>query len=50
LRDMEAQMSDMLRVVRNGRQQLKINQPDPQAAYRGQNSNPPAAPQRRLKS
>jgi flagellar biosynthesis/type III secretory pathway protein FliH len=34
LRDMEAQMADMLRIVRNGRQQLKINQPDPQAAYR----------------
>jgi cell division septum initiation protein DivIVA len=39
LRDMEAQMSNMLRIVRNGRQQLKINQPDPQAAYRNVNSN-----------
>ncbi|NJM46079.1 MAG: hypothetical protein HC860_07780 [Alkalinema sp. RU_4_3] len=29
----------MLRVVRNGRQQLKINQPDPQAAYRTVNNN-----------
>jgi F0F1-type ATP synthase membrane subunit b/b' len=47
LRDMETQMSDMLRVVRNGRQQLKINQPDPQAAYRnvsGNNGNGAAAP------
>jgi F0F1-type ATP synthase membrane subunit b/b' len=41
LRDMEAQMADMLRIVRNGRQQLKINQPDPQAAYR--NVSPQAA-------
>jgi F0F1-type ATP synthase membrane subunit b/b' len=39
LRDMETQMSDMLRVVRNGRQQLKINQPDPQAAYRNVSGN-----------
>lgn len=39
LRDMEAQMSDMLRIVRNGRQQLKINQPDPQAAYRNVSNN-----------
>jgi F0F1-type ATP synthase membrane subunit b/b' len=39
LRDMEAQMADMLRVVRNGRQQLKINQPDPQAAYRNMNGS-----------
>lgn len=31
LRDMEAQMAEMLRVVRNGRQQLQINQPDVQA-------------------
>jgi F0F1-type ATP synthase membrane subunit b/b' len=47
LRDMETQMSDMLRVVRNGRQQLKINQPDPQAAYRnvsGNNNSNGAAP------
>ncbi len=27
LRDMEAQMSEMLRIVRNGRNQLQINQP-----------------------
>jgi hypothetical protein len=32
LRDMEAQMAEMLRIVRNGRQQLQINQPDTQAA------------------
>lgn len=38
LRDMEAQMSNMLRIVRNGRQQLKINQPDPQSAYRDVNN------------
>jgi F0F1-type ATP synthase membrane subunit b/b' len=44
LRDMEAQMSDMLRVVRNGRQQLKINQPDPQAAYRSVSSNNGSTP------
>ncbi len=44
LRDMEAQMSDMLRVVRNGRQQLKINQPDPQAAYRNVNSHNGSTP------
>jgi F0F1-type ATP synthase membrane subunit b/b' len=44
LRDMEAQMSDMLRVVRNGRQQLKINQPDPQAAYRSVSGNNGSAP------
>ncbi|MBD1844203.1 hypothetical protein H6F89_12490 [Cyanobacteria bacterium FACHB-63] len=29
LRDMEAQMSEMLRIVRNGRAQLQINQPQP---------------------
>jgi cell division septum initiation protein DivIVA len=28
LRDMEANMGEMLRIVRNGRQQLRINQPD----------------------
>jgi cell division septum initiation protein DivIVA len=44
LRDMEAQMADMLRVVRNGRQQLKINQSDPQAAYRNVNAQPQPAP------
>jgi F0F1-type ATP synthase membrane subunit b/b' len=38
LRDMEGNMAEMLRVVRNGRQQLKINQPDPQAAYRTVNN------------
>lgn len=30
LRDMEAQMGEMLRIVRNGRQQLQINQPQVQ--------------------
>jgi F0F1-type ATP synthase membrane subunit b/b' len=44
LRDMEAQMADMLRIVRNGRQQLKINQPDPQAAYRNVSPNNGSAP------
>ncbi len=29
LRDMESNMGEMLRIVRNGRQQLRINQPDP---------------------
>jgi type II secretory pathway predicted ATPase ExeA len=28
LRDMEANMGEMLRIVRNGRQQLRINQPE----------------------
>jgi F0F1-type ATP synthase membrane subunit b/b' len=32
LRDMEAQMSEMLRIIRNGRQQLQINQPPAQQA------------------
>jgi hypothetical protein len=32
LRDMEAQMAEMLKIIRNGRQQLQINQPDAQAA------------------
>ena len=32
LRDMEAQMAEMLRIVRNGRQQLQINQPEVQAS------------------
>jgi F0F1-type ATP synthase membrane subunit b/b' len=40
LRDMEGQMAEMLRVVRNGRQQLKINQTDPQAAYRNVGNAP----------
>ncbi len=31
LRDMEAQMGEMLRIIRNGRQQLQINQPHTQA-------------------
>ncbi len=31
LRNMEAQMSEMLRVVRNGRQQLQINKPQPES-------------------
>lgn len=31
LRSMEAQMAEMLRVIRNGRQQLQINQPQPQS-------------------
>lgn len=37
LRDMEAQMGEMLRIVRNGRQQLQINQPPAQ-------QQPPARP------
>ncbi|MCY7322000.1 MAG: hypothetical protein LH660_09450, partial [Phormidesmis sp. CAN_BIN36] len=32
LRDMEAQMAEMLRIVRNGRQQLQIKQPEVQAS------------------
>jgi cell division septum initiation protein DivIVA len=49
LRDTEAQMSEILRVVRNGRQQLKINQPNPQGAYRSNGTGaqpalPPATP------
>jgi cell division septum initiation protein DivIVA len=32
LRDMEAQMGEMLRIVRNGRAQLQINQPPQQSA------------------
>jgi cell division septum initiation protein DivIVA len=44
LRDMEGQMAEMLRVVRNGRQQLKINQADPQAAYRNVSSSNNNAP------
>ncbi|GAP95017.1 ATP synthase F0 subunit B [Leptolyngbya sp. NIES-2104] len=31
LRDMESQMSEMLRIVRNGRAQLQINQPQPKS-------------------
>lgn len=30
LRDMEAQMAEMMRIIRNGRQQLQINQPEAQ--------------------
>jgi F0F1-type ATP synthase membrane subunit b/b' len=41
LRDMEAQMSEMLRIVRNGRQQLQINQPPAQPVpTRPKDSNP----------
>lgn len=32
LRDMEAQMAEMTRIIRNGRQQLQINQPEVQRA------------------
>ncbi|KAM3089790.1 hypothetical protein ACKFKG_32670 [Phormidesmis sp. 146-35] len=32
LRDMEAQMAEMTRIIRNGRQQLQINQPEAQRA------------------
>jgi F0F1-type ATP synthase membrane subunit b/b' len=50
LRDMEAEMVEMVRIVRNGRQQLKINQPNPQAAYRNSpaphRSNPASPPHR----
>ena len=40
LRDMESNMGEMLRIVRNGRQQLRINQPDPNRL--GTPSRPPA--------
>jgi hypothetical protein len=54
LRNMEAQMAEMLRVVRNGRQQLQINKPQPPEAQpprvevqvpRKENGPPPRSPQ-----
>ena len=50
LRDMESNMGEMLRIVRNGRQQLKINQPDPNriaATNRPPANNRAPQPQRR---
>lgn len=50
LRDMESNMGEMLRIVRNGRQQLKINQPDPNriaATNRPPSNNRAPQPQRR---
>lgn len=32
LRDMESQMAEMMRIIRNGRQQLQINQPEAQVS------------------
>ncbi len=47
LRDMESNMGEMLRIVRNGRQQLRINQPD----TRAKNGRPqPAAPQPEIRN
>jgi hypothetical protein len=55
LRNMESQMGEMLRIVRNGRQQLQINKPQPQPEAqpprvevqvpRKENSPPPRSPQ-----
>jgi len=50
LQDMESNMGEMLRIVRNGRQQLKINQPDPNriaATNRPPANNHAPQPQRR---
>lgn len=50
LQDMESNMGEMLRIVRNGRQQLKINQPDPNriaATNRPPVNNRAPQPQRR---
>ncbi len=47
LRDMEANMGEMLRIVRNGRQQLRINQPENRngaARSATHSQTPPIAP------